>query len=427
MDELKRFVLLPKQAQGQPIAWETRGLKQTELPEDLATPSDAESFVAYEVTGELPRAVLVPAAEGRRAARVRTADIRFAWAADRTCRGVATFDLEPGKSSQCPLRLPDGCRLLQVTVAGLPTAPVSTGGNSWRVALGPRDLPQRIEVLFDGNLPAPESITNQRFDAPSLGDLPVGQTLWTVAGPAPFEPGKPAGGGPITPWRHELSRLENIAAIIQSGWMAAAEDPDSTRRWYRLWARRLVASRAAVQRELAQAGETKQARAGRTKLQTIDREQSRIAGQLGVAAIVSELSAAGSVADTPAELWRLSLGARQAVTRCSLPGAAASITLAYFPAEATRGPLRPGPAIVLIVLILLILLGLRQEILAGWFKHWPHATGVAVGLAWWLWLSPSILGWGIVAVSLGLSFLSGWRGSAAAPDSSIITVRSIQR
>ncbi len=46
---------------------------------------------------------------------------------------------------------------------------------------------------------------------------------------------------------------------------------------------------------------------------------------------------------------------------------------------------------------------------AQWLTKWPHAAGVVVGLAWWLWLSPSVLGWLIVAVSLAAAAHSAWK------------------
>jgi hypothetical protein len=40
--------------------------------------------------------------------------------------------------------------------------------------------------------------------------------------------------------------------------------------------------------------------------------------------------------------------------------------------------------------------------------RWPHALGVAAGLFYWLYLSPSIVGWLIVAASLATA-LRGWK------------------
>jgi hypothetical protein len=49
------------------------------------------------------------------------------------------------------------------------------------------------------------------------------------------------------------------------------------------------------------------------------------------------------------------------------------------------------------------------------FSRWPHLPGVVIGLAWWLWLSPSSVGWLIVAVFLVSSLRPAWRWRAMRP------------
>jgi len=71
--------------------------------------------------------------------------------------------------------------------------------------------------------------------------------------------------------------------------------------------------------------------------------------------------------------------------------------------------------------------GLRRGTLAEYFNRWPQAIGVAAGLAWWLWLQPSGLGWGIVLVSLVAPLVSRRRRSPPAPHSSVISLRTRQR
>jgi hypothetical protein len=53
-------------------------------------------------------------------------------------------------------------------------------------------------------------------------------------------------------------------------------------------------------------------------------------------------------------------------------------------------------AAVLALLAGLAVAGAIPGKLTATLRRWPHVTGVALGLAWWLWLSPSFLGLGIV-------------------------------
>jgi hypothetical protein len=42
----------------------------------------------------------------------------------------------------------------------------------------------------------------------------------------------------------------------------------------------------------------------------------------------------------------------------------------------------------------------REMVLGDYLRSCPQVVGVLAGLAWWLWLTPSVLGWVIVALSL---------------------------
>ena len=159
----------------------------------------------------------------------------------------------------------------------------------------------------------------------------------------------------------------------------------------------------------------------------IDRQQAQIAERLGVARWFAQLDAQTSVADRPAELWHHSIDRQPPATRCAFPRRVASIMLSYHQVESTGLLRRLVSAAGLALAIGLIALGLKRGTPAELLRQWPHAAGVAVGLGWWLWLSPSVLGWGIVAVSLFSSLRSGWKHSAPLTGSSVVSLRNTQR
>jgi len=51
----------------------------------------------------------------------------------------------------------------------------------------------------------------------------------------------------------------------------------------------------------------------------------------------------------------------------------------------------------------------QREAVRDTFSRWPHLPGVVVGIAWWLWLSPSAIGWLIAAIFLASSLRPAWR------------------
>ena len=112
---------------------------------------------------------------------------------------------------------------------------------------------------------------------------------------------------------------------------------------------------------------------------------------------------------------------------CSVRGAAPSLTLRYEPVETVTWFDR----LLAVAGLLAVAAGgawsLRRGWLSEWFRRWPALFGVVFGLAWWLWLSPSLLGWGMVLASLAVSVLSAWRRSTPPPGSSVIALRSLMR
>jgi hypothetical protein len=44
---------------------------------------------------------------------------------------------------------------------------------------------------------------------------------------------------------------------------------------------------------------------------------------------------------------------------------------------------------------------------------------VLAGLAWWLWLRPSVLGWLIVLATLAAAFRSGWKTPKASKSNGL--------
>ncbi|MBN2473676.1 MAG: hypothetical protein JXB62_03635 [Pirellulales bacterium] len=422
---LTRLLCLPTHSQDQPASWEIRGLEKTTPPDNLEK-SPLESFTAYRIVGEPWRAVLRLQSDSDGAARVRLADVHVAWKTDGSCHGVTAFDLEPGKATDCRLRLPLGYDLVHVSVAGVPTTPVRIDPESWQLPLGPQQLPQRVEIVFRGALSGPLRSATRRFETPVLEGLPAEETLWTVLGPGQWTPDEVQGIGPASSWHQAWARLRNAAAMIESAAAVSAEAPEETFRWYWRWARRLAAARAELTQRLSEAGNSKRVQDVRLEARVIDQRQAQIAEELGMADAFAQLSG-DLIAECPAELWSWSLDCRQVTARYAFPQDVPSLTLTYHPEKAGR--LRGGllAATGLLAAVALALFGLRRGVWSEAFKRWPAAFGVGLGLAWWLWLSPSLFGWAIVAASLIASLLSGWRRSRPTMGSSIVAVRTMQR
>jgi len=408
----KRLLVLPTQSGLQPVAWETEGLRETALPEDSAAPLVApEAFVAYQV-GAGPFRASLRAFRGE--PQVDLADVRVAWQIEGTCHGVALFDLRPGSLSECTLRLPAGCDLVQVTVDGVAEVPVRSEENRWLIPLGVSALPQRVGVLFQGTIASPDASGLVRLDAPTLSaptpdGLAPRHTLWTVFGPSAYEPGRPQGLPPVTPLEQDLRRLQNVEALMEAAAGVTSDEPEEGDHWYRVWARRWVAlcNRTMPGRLPGRRGE-----AGETSLSELlplDRLPAAVAARLQSGNTLAQVAAETRLARDFGQLWLQTLDRAQPATRCIGQAGPPSIALRYRRAEARGFSSRLLGAAVLAGTVLLTVVGVRLGSFFTLSRRWPCLVGVLVGLGWWLWLWPSALGWGIVLVSVLASFRWGWK------------------
>jgi hypothetical protein len=414
----KHLLILPTQWQLHPVVWETQGLQPVPLPEDFdAQPLGRESFVAYQTQQPSFEAVLKPLVG---IAQVFLADVSLAWTTEGGCHGVAQFDLQSAGLSHCWLRLPAGHRLVQVTVAGVPTTPLRGKEGRWQIALSPSGLPQRVEVLFTGRLAAPGRAGRCTLEAPMLDELPVRQTLWTVSGPADYEFRSLEGVKGIGRLEQELVRLRSLNALFEQAADTTTAEPEQTVLWQRTWARHwLVAVEQSRRQATLSAGDASSASTERQalirELEMLTSAESPAASQLGV---VRPSAAEPQLADSPNRLWLVSLGQASPVFRGLSAQGASTLTLACQPLEAGQFLPRLRAALLCGLLAAILVWATRRGLLAAAFARWPQAVGVLFGLAWWLWLEPSMLGWAIVLASLIAAVRPSWR----APTSSISAV-----
>ena len=309
-----------------------------------AVPKNAERL-----GGGSPHPNPLPKGEGR-TGFVRLADIAMTWHADGTCCGAAAFDLEPGGAGECPLQLPDGYELLQVSVEGMPVAPQAVGDRSWRFPLASQRLPQRVEVFFRGALGNVAENDRCTFDAPALGQWPVRQTLWTIVGPPSWPAGEPEDRGRRRPL------AAGIVAAEECRRRRSSRPPPSrpTTRTKRRDGIRFgpAGSRLPVRRCSANWPRPRPAR--RLRLPS-----GRPTPSKSVLPSWPEAKK-GDITDITEESVMTPFPRRQPAVRCGVEGWADSLALDYRPAERDWFSHRLGVAGVLAALTCLAIVGLRR-------------------------------------------------------------------
>ncbi|MCC6123559.1 MAG: hypothetical protein IT426_01205 [Pirellulales bacterium] len=409
--ELSRWVALPRKSQGQETNWEIGGLNLVKLPAAFSGAIDPLLYDVCEATAENPQAVLRQQGQSSAAPHVGLADIRVAWASDGAWRGVATFDLVPSGLSSCPLQLPPGSELVAATVDGVPLQPQSTKSGAWSLNLTSDRLPQRVAVVYRGKMDAADRPGTREFLAPSVGEIPVAQTLWTVAGPSRFASGECPNKEPTGALDRRWLRFRRLAGTIEEAAGLFSEDNEETRRWYRLRLRDWAAARAAVLREWLPISISATGRSMRKEMESLDERQMQFAERLEMSDELRQTLAAPPEAYEPAQWWAETLFDPTATTGFEHEGRPISLQLNYGWAEKSQTIARVWYAGAIMGVLGLAIWGIRKNFWAKLLLAAPslgYLAGAVFGLFWWLNLSPSGLGLGIVLVSLA-SWGWSWR------------------
>ncbi|MGQ9576098.1 MAG: hypothetical protein ACUVUC_12345 [Thermoguttaceae bacterium] len=390
--EITRQVLvLPARTDSGPVEWEIRGLAAIPVPDDLAIPPPGrKSFIAYQV-GKEPFSALLEPPKHLGVAEVTLADVNLAWRADGTCHGLAIFDVKPAGLGHCLLELPPGFGLVQLRVEGSPAAAWPVQARIWQIPLGPSRLPQRIEVLFAGVLAEAGDSGPREFPAPRLVDLPVEQMLWTIAGPAGFDPvpGQPIGSAERLD--QELCRLGAISRTIEGVIGSPLADPEELARWYRRWARRWNRSDQKARQMLWQVEQTEAEQGVRNQLEAIHRRHALIAERLGAADVLVQTAEPGRIEDW-LDLWLWNLDRAGSVTRHIVQGNLGQLPLAYRQDRQDRPIWRVLAALGVAAGSAFLARAPGRMALAAAMQRWPHWFGIIAGLVCWLALRPSLLG-----------------------------------
>jgi hypothetical protein len=456
------FVRLPTLVEEQPIVWNRRGLAPTTLPEELSITADF-SMTIYRIAGGEPQAVLQAPDQAAGILRASLANVYVAWRADGSCRGLMLADVRPAGASHCLVEMPEPLALEAVRVDGRLIAAGRQSEKTWRVALPSRWRPQRLELLFS----APKESINVersriRLVAPTIEGAAVGRTLWTIFSPD----GRRATTGAasareIGVKERQRIRVESIARLLADDAWAPNEPGESWRRdWldrlreeyddFRLLAaeddatdgRALESARQMLRQSsdetwqyvavaveepatgdfvaLEQVAESAQAAAialggrvyssdGRRIVLRIPRDrveqfvdQWEVDRPAGAAPLTIGNRAPWT--DSMEALWRPTADRGDALYLAT-EGAAAVVDLR----TASRSWLRElASALFFVAIVVGVGAMSRRRAVNDLAVRHAHLAGVAIGLAWWLFLSPSWFGWAIVAASLFASVRNAW-------------------
>ena len=104
-------------------------------------------------------------------------------------------------------------------------------------------------------------------------------------------------------------------------------------------------------------------------------------------------------------MWQGAVDEAQVVARYTFDGGRDTLTFRYNLIDSEQWAGRLVAAAVYLSLIAAAAYLLRRGTLSQCFARWPHAFGIVLGLAWWLWLWPGVIGLLIVLLVLLHQFI----------------------
>ena len=410
---INRTLYLPTRVDDQSVLWSTTNLEAQEISANVMADLDQPAnYVGYQITQDEFQATRLPARTEVSAPKVHLTDVRATITENDQYWGQAIFDLQPGGIRQCLVRSPDQLKIVSVSAEDVfIDLPSNTTDAGVLVELMSSELPQRIWVVFTGKIQPHPPTKDRTVHAPTLcrvrgedenTEIEVRQTLWTLQATPPgeivrFIDQKHALSRPTM----QLKRLSHLAEMIDVASQVATDfTPDELTQWYTAWGERYGASLRRLQLIQAKQGELRP-----TDLNKIQQRQLDATEVLEVAETSEQLANRMDVIDS-IEVWNIANPYRTRERFATIEGASNSLRFNYSPHDHQS----PQTRIAIICLLGLIGFGFLPRIHHSYLEdvRWIYFFGVLAGLAWWLWLQPSVVGWFIVAASLIAMRLLRW-------------------
>lgn len=385
------YVWLPGRLEDQPIAWDTPGLQAIDRPNPAFGdfPEHGQYFLAggarFQATiRRIERIAGVP--------QVRLADIHLRLGEDGMSVGAARFDLEPAGLAYVTLEMPQGVEFIRCLVNELPAVVQKRNDRRWQVQLRHEQLPQRLEVLFTHHWnQSPIGGDNLQLVAPSLLQLPVERTLWTVAPAATAT--RLAIADPnqaIDELRHTAFYLKNATTILEraAALMAESGGPEAVT-WLTNWARETRPAQVLVARQALASSPSAMLAA---EAEALQRELDAIEEQWKVPGLVEQELADRAPPRSLVEVHQLLEHDSQGVVRAMLPGSASEIEVKVTSQPSGQWVARVMAGFALLLSAIAVLLLMRAPMVRECVAQAPQLVGVGLGVAWWMLLEPAGVG-----------------------------------
>ncbi len=173
----QRTVLLPQRFDKQAIHWSVSGLIESTPAANLNLDPISDT-IQYSIPG--PRFVAVVDSIQRAAEEPKALlAVAHLWpGSDGRLPGLVQFELVPNGRSVCLLHVPPEVDLAQITIDGQSAVCRLRQGGTWELLLESAELPQLIAVSFECRTSLKDGL--QQATLPMLVGMPVARTIWHI-------------------------------------------------------------------------------------------------------------------------------------------------------------------------------------------------------------------------------------------------------
>jgi hypothetical protein len=415
LPQVERLVALPDRLGSQRLDWETSGLQATAEAPALPAGVIPPGFDLFQTVAPKFSAVARLRDRSGGAPTVRLADHEVALTSGGSLVAHSRLDLAPNGARQVTLELPPGQQLVDVSVEGLPAQLSRIGSRRWTIALVADRLPQRIEVVTRGTLPA-GSGANVALAAPRLAEASAERSLWTLRGGLAAA----AEAGSATPQRLEVARLAAIAAALETLADLPAADlpPAAVANSWAAWQRRFDAVRAALP-----AGESLGISGLAGRVRAAEADAAAVRNQLLSTGILTSDSAPTA----PASGTNQPTVPAARISCYEFAGSAGALSVALTGVKADDRDNRLAWAGLAMAASVLVWRLATVRRLRNWLVEYAPLALALAGLGW-VWLGPlGWIGWIAVALAVWLALRSPWPKRSGEPLSGIVRRSTLSR
>ncbi|MGE3242376.1 MAG: hypothetical protein AB7I57_14975 [Pirellulales bacterium] len=422
----KEYLSLPQSLDGEPISWTRSGIEPAELPADFAAKgADSGDEAHYRILNDTVNVALRPRPARAEQASVRLAETTTLLGAGGSELEVTRYLVSPAGLDRCNLAIPPGRLLVRTNLNGRPALVRPIDAQHFEVQFRHPTLPQVLDVVT--RTVSNEAKTQDRIELarPVLETsgrvIPIDLTLWTIGGEIGGRQPRAENGAAISQAKLAELRRDWMTSMSQRASSAVLEAPTiDGYSWFVRWAAQLT---EAVRRA-EQAGKSLAVASPATRVAQPEGNASEDAAAQPFAWVeqiaeffnVTPEAVAedeGTMVDTidPGQLASISAGDLACfVSDGGRSPLVVDLAPAAWTAERTRYALLASLGALALVTVWLTRTTERLERV----KNWPEAWGLLLGLAGWIWLSPSLVGLA-VAVASAVLLVRRWQRERKSP------------